>query len=491
LPIVFNLSSAVNQVKFKLGRDLLVLSGGQFVGKVVGFVTFAYLARTLGPESYGVVEYAVGLTVFFAMMVDWGLGPIGVRELAAKRETAESLAALISGARLMIACVAIPVLGLAAHWSGQPESAVKLVWLYGLTLLAVPWKQDWLLQSREMMNAAAFAELLRTCVFAAAVVILVHSQLDILYVGVAEIAAVALTAAYYLRTQNRRICPVRLKFTPREVIHLLREAFSVGLGNVVSAFVQYAPLFLVANLVGGVALAWFGASHRVVISLVTFSWIYHWNLFPTMARRAAGSPEEFHALIGASFRVVAWGGILIALILTLAGQPLMALGFGASFAEAAPAFSVLIWTLPLTLCAGHARWALIAKGLQRYVLFAQIAGAAVVLVVGLALTNHFGAVGAAIAAMAASLAIWIVAHVFAVRSVGPMPGIAPLLLPACGAGLAALLALGLDAHPLLDTMAAGTVYVLFALLADRKLLPDLLRLMQAKADMEGRPHAAP
>ena len=191
-------------MKFKLGRDLLVLSGGQFFSKLVGFVAFAYLARTLGPESYGVVEYAVGLTVFFAMLVDWGLGPIGVRELAAKPEKAESIAALISGARLMIACIAIPVLGLAAHWSGQPETAVKLVWLYALTLFAVPWKQDWLLQGREMMNAAAFAELIRTCAFAAAVAILIHSELDILYVGVAEIAAVALMTAYYLRTQDRR-----------------------------------------------------------------------------------------------------------------------------------------------------------------------------------------------------------------------------------------------------------------------------------------------
>jgi len=478
-------------VRFKLARDFLVLSSGQFVSKVVGFVAFAYLARTLGPASYGIAEYAVGLAVFFAMVVDWGMGPIGVRELAAKPESAASLAALISGARLVIACVAVPVLGLAALWSGQPETAVKLVWLYALSLLAVPWKQDWLLQGREMMNAAAFAQLIRMCAFAAGVVILVHSELDILYVGLAEIAAVVLTTAYYLGTQRVRICPVRLKFTPKDVIRLIREGFSVGLSNVVWAFIQYAPLFLVANLVGGVSLAWFAASHRVVISLLTFSWIYHWNLYPTVARRAAGSPDELHALIGASFRVVAWGGILIALILTLVARPLMILGFGTSFAEAAPAFAVLIWALPVTLLSGHARWALIAKGLQRYVLFAQLAGAAVVLMVGLALTSRFGAVGAAIAMTAASLAVWAMAHAFGMRKVGPLPGITAVLLPACGAGLGGLLAQGLDTHPVLGAAAAAAVYVLFALLIDRKLLPDLLRLMRAKADVEAKSHAAP
>jgi O-antigen/teichoic acid export membrane protein len=477
-------------VKFKLARDFLVLSSGQFVSKVVGFVAFAYLARTLGPESYGVVEYVVGLATFFAMVVDWGMGPIGVRELAAKPEKAASLAALISGARLVIACVAVPVLGLVAFWSGQPETAVKLVWLYALSLLAAPWNQDWLLQGREMMNAAAFAQLIRMCAFATGVVILVHSELDILYVGLAEIAAVVLTTAYYLGTQKLRVCPVRLKLTPRDVIRMIREGFPVGLSNVVWAFIQYAPLFLVANLAGGVSLAWFAASHRVVISLLTFSWIYHWNLYPAMARRAEGSPDELQALIGASFRIVAWGGILIALILTVVARPLMVLGFGDSFAEAAPAFTVLIWALPVTLLSGHARWALIAKGLQRYVLFAQLAGAAAVLLAGLALTSRYGAVGAAIAMTAASVVIWVVVHAFAVREVGPLPGITAVLLPAGGAGLAGLLAQGLNTHPLLGALAAAAAYVPFALIIDRKLLPDLLRLMRAKEDVEAKSHAA-
>ena len=478
-------------VKFKLARDFLVLSSGQFFSKIVGFVAFAYLARTLGPESYGLVEYAVGLAVFFARLVDWGMGPIGVRELAAKPETAVSLAAQISGARLLIACIAVPVLGLAALWSGQPETAVKLVWLYALSLLAVPWKQDWLLQGREMMNAAAFAQFVRMFTFAAGVVILVHSELDILYVGLAEIAAVAITTAYYLGIQRFWICPVRLKFDPKDVVRLIRQGFSVGLSNVVWTFIQYAPLFLVANLAGGVSLAWFAASHRVVISLLILSYIYHWNLYPTMARRAESSPDALQILIGASFRVVAWGGILIALILTLIGRPLLVLAFGPSFAEAAPAFVVLIWALPVTLLSGHARWALIAKGLQRYVFFAHVAGAVVVLTVGLALTSRFGAVGAATAMTAASLAIWAVAHTFAILKVGPLPGITAVLLPACVAGMAFVLAQGLNTLPLLGAAAAAAVYVLFALLIDRKLLPDLLRLMQAKADVDGKFHKVP
>ena len=470
-------------MKFKLARDFLVLSSGQFFSKVVGFVAFAYLARTLGPESYGVVEYVVGMAVFFALLIDWGMGPIGVRELSAKPERAKSIAATISGARLLIACVAVPILGLAALWSGQSEKVVQLAWLYAISLLAVPWKQDWLLQGREMMNAAALAQFIRMVTFAAGVLILVHSEADILYVGIAEIAAVAITMVYYLGIQSLRICPVRLSFARGDVGRLMREGFSVGLSNVVWTFIQYAPLFLVANLVGGVSLAWFAAAHRIVISLLIVSWIYHWNLYPTMARRAEGSTDAMRMIIGASFRVVAWGGILLALVLSLIGEPLLVLGFGNSFAEAAPAFAVLIWALPVTLLSGHARWALIAKGLQRYVLVAHLAGAVAVIAVGLALTGRYGALGAAMAMTAASLTIWAVAHFYAVLKVGSLPGLTAVLRPVLAAALAGLSAHYLNTHPLIAAVVAAGAYVAIALLIDRHLLPDFVLLMRAKSDV--------
>ena len=41
--------------------DLASLGAGQVLSVVLGFAGFAYLARTLSPEAYGVIEYAVGL----------------------------------------------------------------------------------------------------------------------------------------------------------------------------------------------------------------------------------------------------------------------------------------------------------------------------------------------------------------------------------------------------------------------------------------------
>ena len=69
----------------KLLRDLASLIGGQLFSMLIGFASFTYLARVLDPASYGAMEYAIGLTAFFTVVVECGLGPVGVRHLARDR----------------------------------------------------------------------------------------------------------------------------------------------------------------------------------------------------------------------------------------------------------------------------------------------------------------------------------------------------------------------------------------------------------------------
>ncbi len=475
----------------KLLRDFFALSGGQLLSKLIGFVAFAYLARTLDPESYGIVEYAVGLSVFFAMIIDFGLGPIGVREISRAPQRVASLAAHIPAARLLIALVAIPIMGLTTVLTGQANETVQLVWLFSLGLLAIPWKQDWLLQGLEMMRAAAAAQVIRMSAFTIGIIVCVHASQDLLRVGMVEIAAAAIGAAYYLTVQQFWVTPVRLGFSGGELRRLMEQGLSVGLSNMVGAIIQYAPLFLVASIVGGAETAWFGASHRIVISLVTFSWVYHFNLYPAIARRVGKAPEDLDGLVRASFRVVAWAGIGLALVLTLLARPLLVLAFGDQFATAAPAFSVLIWVVPITFLSGHARYVLIAVGQQRFLLAAQISGAVAMLLVSLVLIPVLHSVGAAVAMLVASLVVWAAAHTFAVVHIGRLPALSIVALPAIIAMLSGLLVHFIDTNPWVATAVTALVYALCAPMVDGKLLSALRRLGQAKADLAPPSEATP
>jgi O-antigen/teichoic acid export membrane protein len=475
-------------MRFQLLRDLVALCFGQLLATLVTLLAFAYLARTLDTEHYGYVEFVVALSLFFTMLVDLGLGSIGAAEIARDPARATHHAASIPAVRLLIALVAIPVMGLSGFLIHDSPEAQPLVWLFAIGLLGIPWRLDWLFQGLDQMKTVATGQVLRSAVFAGGVFLLVRGPRDVPRVGLVEVLAACAAVLFYVALQVARVAPLRLRFSPPVLESLLRQASSIGLSNVVWALHQYIHLFLLATLVGGEQAAWFGAAHRIIAAMLLFSYVYHFNLFPTIVRGARDSPQRFDELIRASFRIVGWVGVLVALAFSLFARPILELVFGERFGTAAPALAVLVWTLPVTALGGHARWSLIASGEQRCVLLAQTAGAAVALPISPFLILEYGAVGGAIAMVAATLAVWLTAHLYAVRRVGRIPFLPSLGWPLSLAILVAVPLSLVGPSPWLPWLKATLLATAVALApwGDPAFIPDLRRLAHAKSDLPSR-----
>lgn len=467
----------------QLVRDLLLLSGGQFVSKLIGLLVFAYLARTLAPDGYGAVEYVVGLTVFFAMAVDGGLGTVGVRRLGLARAELPRLARQIPLARLAVAAGAIPIMIVVMALFGPATIPRTLVALFAASLLFAAFNQEWLLQGCERMTHVAVAQILRMFVFAIVVVAWVRGPGDLVGVGWAELTAVALTSAYYYFVQRALLRGQRAAGSDvlRGAVALAREAAPLGLSNFVWAAAQYMPLFLVGSIAGGAQVGWFAAAQRLVNSVATFSYVYHFNLYPSLVRAAARGSDAAAGLMTASFRVMAWLSFGAAMGVALAASPVLVTVFGAPFAAAAVALAVLVWVIPVTLLSGHARGLLVVAGAQRCVLVAQIAGLTTAGIGGAALVALLGDVGAAAAAVAGAFTVWMVAHGYARRERTPPPALALAVRPALLALLCFCAARLLSDPPLLQAIGAGLIYVALAPLVDRRLVADAIQLAHAKA----------
>lgn len=463
-----------------LARDLFALVGGELLAKIAGFVAFAYLARVLPAESYGSVELAVAVVAVFVLVVDFGFAPIGARELARSPERAAFLAAAIPTLRLALAAASAAVVCTASFAiDAAPATRTLLRW-FAASLLFAPWLLNWLFQGLNRLLWVPIAQLVRMGTFAALVVLLVDGASDAWMVGASEFAAAAAMAGYYLAAQALTVGVPKLGGPRTELRKLAVEALPVGASRILWALYQYLSTWLVALLVGGIAVAWFGAAHRLATSLGSFVQLYHFNLYPQLVEAVGQGQERVDALMRPSFRVTAWVGILGGVAGSLVATPLCALLYGEPFAASGPAFALLVWTLPISLVASHARFALIAGGHQRAELAANAAGAAAALATGVALVPFLGAEGGAIAMLAGALATWAVAHVAAQRRVGKLPHIGPLLRPALAGAVAAAIAL---AAPLAGPLAAWqrmgvavVVYVGLALLLDRALVRDVRAL---------------
>lgn len=467
---------------YRFVQDLVALAGGEFVSKVIGFAAFAYLARALEPDAYGALELAFALLVFFGLVIDFGLGPIGARDVARDRRDAARLSAQIPSVRLALTFVVVPVMAAIGVAIGGDRERVWLVWLFALSLFTRAGVQQWLFQGLEKMVWVSAGQVIRMSVFALGVVLFVRGPEDLLVTGAVEIAAAVSLAAYFLGAQRAMVGPVRLSFDLPALRALFARGSSVGMSQIVWTFTQYVPTMLLGFFHGGTEIAWFGAAHRIVMALGTFSFLYHFNIFPAVAKRLLEGRAAFDDLVRPSFRVTTWAGVALGVVGMLVAEPLCTLVYGDAFRAAGPPLVALVWVPAATLLYGHARSTLIARDRQRYLLVAQSTGAATALAVGLFAVPRWGALGAAAAMLGSNVVVWGVAQLLTTREVVPLPFLAPLVRPLAVGGAVLLACEALDVSGFARGLAGAALLVLAAPLVDRSLLSDLRTLAHAKAD---------
>lgn len=466
-----------NSVKFF--RDLIVLAGGQTVSKLMGFIAFAWLARVLEPVGYGAIEYVVGLSLFFTALVDGGLDVVGTRRATRDPGELTRLAYQIPVARLMLTMIGVPAMALIAITTMRANVPVGLVWLFAASLVTSPWRQQWLFQATGRMAAFANAEMLRMAIFALFVWACVRGPADILVVGWAEVAAVTATTVFCIVVQQRGIAPVRLTGSLSGFGGLIREGAAVGSTNFVWALGQSVPLFLIASLLGGVETAWFAGAARIAGSLVQFSNIYHFNLYPAVSRAHAQANDTLAQMLKQSLRVTAWGGAFLALTLTVFASPLVRITLGPKLVDAAPILQVLAWTIPVALWSGHARWALAATGAQTKVLLSQIVGLGATIGSCLALGHVMGGIGYAAGSLLGAMMVWVVSHHFA-RSEHCSPPPFHITFRPLGLAAAIVVLAHMNALGFWQSVLAVAAFAIFAPLLDRSLLRDIALLGAAK-----------
>ena len=458
----------------------LTLFGGEAFSKLCVVAAFAYLARALGPSDFGIIELALSLTVFFVLGVESGMGSYGARLVAA---SPDRIPTLVPSIMLLRACYGVPayliVLAVASHYR---VSGLGILALNGLTVLLTPFYLQWVFQGLRQMQWVAAGTAVRNLLFVVLVFSLIRPGSDIRLVAVAEVAGATALATFNLVVLFRRLrARLHWREAPAGMRRIFGDVWYLGLGDLMWACLWYSP----AIIMGWIAIAqpeevaWIAAPVRIVIALHTFVWLYFFNLLPDLARAIMSGVDDWRDLATRSIGSSIWPACLIAVGGTTFAPILIPLIYGEAYAAAVPTFQIVIWMIPVTWYSGHARYSLLAAGLQRWEFLAAVATAIVTVLAALLLGRVFGSTGAAAGLLIGGLVNAVLAEIAMRTTIGPLPlrrNLQPVLI-AAAAALAAGLATTRAAGPWAGSVIATLLFVALAL-RQRNALVALVRRLR-------------
>ncbi len=388
----------------KLLRNFLSLAGAETIGKVLIFASFAWLARVAGPRGFGQLEFAGAVLFCAGLLVEQGFGSYGAREIAKDPRRTPALVSEIVLTRALLAVAAYLGMVLLTAWIDEP-AVVRLVLIYGASLLGMPLLLQWVFQGHDRMRVVAMAQVIRQAVFAAIVFAGVREARELWIAAAAEVAGVASAAAFTTWQYRREFGGIG--WGPAVISgQLLREGVPIGLSQIFWVARMFGGTLILGFIARSEEVGYYAGALRILLAAHTFVWLYYFNLLPSLARSWNEGQAAFVALINRSMRLVTWAGVGGGLLWAALAGPAVTIAYGQSFAPAGQALRIFAAVCVVALLSGHYRFGLIAAGRQTVEMWVTAIGAVVAAVTIPGGYLRGGVSGAAAGLLIAELVVW-------------------------------------------------------------------------------------
>lgn len=382
-----------------VARNFFTLGSGEAIARIIAFAATVYVARVLGPESYGIIELAAAIALYFSRVADFGIDlGLGVREIASRRGDLDRLAPAVLTARILIALVLVGALAAFGLLVLPPEEG-RVLAVYGVSLLAVGLSTRWIHIGLEKTAWVSVARTVGELAMVGLVFGFVRSSEDLIRVPAAKVVGdllAVLIMAVLVRRFGIRLAP-RLDW---EILKpLARRAWPLVVSALLGLMIYNSDLIFIRIFTGrSAAVGYYAAAYTLIGFLANLGIAYSISLLPTLTRladhreRQLGLFQTAHAHVFAVGLPIAIGGSLLA-------PQIISLVFGPAYEPAVLALRIVVWSVPLGLLRDVSIAGLIASGREDRVMRLTAWATGLNLLLNVLLIPPFGIYGAAIASV--------------------------------------------------------------------------------------------
>ncbi|MFC6649004.1 flippase [Paenibacillus rhizoplanae] len=217
----------------------------------------------------------------------------------------------------------------------------------------------------------------------------------LIYTIDAILISIALTISYFKLRENRSFWKVSIVYGRG----ILRQSWYLILsGLMITMYMRLDQVMLGYMMDTKVELGIYSASARIAEMWYFIPMAVITSFRPVIMKKK-GDNIDYIDSIQKLYKIIAWMGILIGIIIIILAKPIILILYGVDYLSASKILSVSIWAGTFAML-GSARsiW-LVCEGLQKFTLAYTFGGLIVNIILNYFLIPHYGAFGAAVATL--------------------------------------------------------------------------------------------
>lgn len=345
------------------------LSVLQLFNITIPLITYPYLIRVLGSETYGLIMFSQAIIGYFVILVSFGFNITGTKEISLHRDNNEKLSEIISSILIIkgsLLLLSFLILFLAAYFIPQ---IYEYKTLYYLTMWMAFYEfifPVFYFQGIEKMKFITYVNVISRTIFLILIFVVINSKTDYLLVpivnGVGTLCAGIISMFLVLNDG------IKIKLQPINILlEYIKKSYTMALAYASNSFKTNLNIIIVKFLFSYSEVAYFDLALKISNIGIVFLDLISQTIFPKMSRDK--SSLFLKKIIRLSMTV---SFVIIIIIQIFASQIIYNLG-GVDMEPAVNILRILIFFIPIYIFGALlGRNCLIVHGYDKQVLLSML-----------------------------------------------------------------------------------------------------------------------
>jgi len=366
----------------------------------LGILVTVWMARYLGPEQFGLLNFAIAFTGLFGVVASLGLKGIVIRDIIRSPErvrlTLGTAGVLQVVAGLLMFLITLGAIG---YLRADDPVARSIVAILGSLILlkAVDIAEFWF-ESQVQSKYTVWVQNSVFVVFAGIKVMLIVQESTLLaFVWVMVGEALVVTLAMFIMMGKRGHSISSLQVSSERAKSLLQDSWPLILSAMAVVIYMKIDQIMLGQLLGDQAVGVYTAATRISEAWYFIPSVIMASVFPALLDSKKQNEITYHQRLQDAFNLMVVLSVGVSVPMTLLSGPIIDFLYGEAYAQAGTVLAIHMWgSVFVFLGVASNKWFL-AENRQMQSFQRTAMGALVNIGLNMVLIPVYGAVGAAIA----------------------------------------------------------------------------------------------
>ncbi|VGO12149.1 hypothetical protein PDESU_00700 [Pontiella desulfatans] len=378
---------------------------GKLVNIASGLLVGVLVARNLGPENFGLMNYVISYVTLFSVLAAFGLDNIEVRELSRTGADRNTLMGTAFVLRIGFALVALLlILGTLLSFESDHFTFV-MVMVYSLSLVFSSLNVIRNYFTSIILNEYVVkTEISRTVLGALIKIVLLINNCSVGWFIVASMFDFFLVGAGYLFSYRRKVGTILEWNVDWGVAKMLiRASFPLLLSGAAVIIYQRINAVMIRNMIDNASVGQFSAAAKISEIAIFIPMVIAQSITPLLVKAHEADPQKYLEKKQYFVDIMVWSSIAISVAMALLAAPGIRILFGEKYLEAIPVLQIMSWKALATALFGASGQLIVIENLHKYVVLRNLAGCVFSVVLNYYLIPVWGIAGSAIATIVAMI----------------------------------------------------------------------------------------